>query len=516
MIISFASKWAHPGVEAPLGGIHYGRAPHSLQEFVAEQEYPQTYNTTNPKHHNEVYYAPYQHHFTLSGLEPNTTYYYVPVVGKRSDGAKALELKPLRDHWTQHSQQEQHGQENLQAENNIRGEEDVNDEEEDTSRRQTRRRNRLFRRRLAPPPYNGSDKPCAEGGRVRSFTTAPAAVTSSSSTKDNDVIPVKFAIMGDLGQFDHSRETLEHLSNHSDDIDAVVLVGDIAYTDYDPRRWDTFMDFLDDFSIFDQVPLQIAAGNHDMEKQENRTEVFQAYEYRFRMPRVKPPHFEPYHHEGPLNMEFAPYPVPYDWGNGYYSFIIGPAKTIVINAYASMEPDSPQYNWVMAELESVDRAATPWLLVSIHVPFYNTFSIHHKDPSIHAARKHIEPLLVKHHVNVVFNGHIHAYQRTTNVALNVTTATGPLHITIGAGGRQCDGAFTSPEPEPYIVARDASYFGYGTFEIFNRTHAEWKWIPLSPSNLHDFNYVHHFKDEHLPSLEEDGVVVENQFFLLEN
>ncbi len=112
-----------------------------------------------------------------------------------------------------------------------------------------------WRRSLCPPPYDGHEKPCLEGFQVRSFTTAPRPGSEAATS-------ATFAIIGDLGQFDHSRETLEHMTKNRDGIDAVVLVGDIAYTEYDHRRWDTFFDFLDDFSIFDEVPLQVAIGNH--------------------------------------------------------------------------------------------------------------------------------------------------------------------------------------------------------------------------------------------------------------
>ena len=144
----------------------------------------------------------------------------------------------------------------------------------------------------------------------------------------------------------------------------------------------------------------------------------------------------------------------------------------------------------MDELSSVDRTITPWLLVTLHVPIYNTFAFHHRDPQIVAAKEHIEPLLVLYQVNMVFTGHIHAYQRTTNVAMDKVDPSGPIHITVGAGGRQCDAPFRNATAEEWIVTRDASYYGYGLFNIYNKTHAEWRWIPLSPSGkciLTDFH-----------------------------
>jgi hypothetical protein len=185
--------------------------------------------------------------------------------------------------------------------------------------------------------------------------------------------------------------------------------------------------------------------------------------------------------DGEMNLDNPPYPLPYEWGNAYYSFDYGPAKHIVLSAYSAMEPGSSQYNWCLEELESVDRTITPWVLVTIHVPIYNTFAKHSHDSQILAAREHLEPLFVKHHVNLVFTGHIHAYQRTGNVAMEELVPSAPIYVTVGAGGRQCDAPFKADEPEEWVMTRDASYYGYGRFTIFNQTHAEWRWIRLSSS-----------------------------------
>jgi hypothetical protein len=244
MTVSFATKWSHPDVVAPIAGVHVGTSPDQLDRFVGEQEYPLTYTSTLLRSEG-IYYAPYQHHITIDGLEPATTYYYAVVVGEREDGVEDLEMTDLRDHPSQHI-------ENWEAENLIQNEESLESESEEQDFRR-------LRRKLAPPPYDGSDKPCLETHRVRSFTTAPESTTTA---------PVTFAIIGDLGQFDHSKETLLHMkelhenADSSHKVDAVVLVGDIAYTEFDHHRWDTFFDFLDDFSIFAEAPLMIATGNH--------------------------------------------------------------------------------------------------------------------------------------------------------------------------------------------------------------------------------------------------------------
>eukprot|EP00980_Cylindrotheca_fusiformis_P030099 scaffold24367_cov127-Cylindrotheca_fusiformis.AAC.1 len=175
--ISFATKWSEPSVTPPVAGVHIGLKPNQLDRFFPEQGFPSAYESMLS--HGRAYHAPYQHHIEVTGLEPDTTYYYVAVAGDREDGVETLKVRPLRDHPTQHVE---------------RFEDEDEDVEDDPHKR----------RRLNPPYYDGSDKPCIESHRVRSFKTAPAS-------SDN---PVSFAIIGDLGQFEHSQETLDHMRDH--------------------------------------------------------------------------------------------------------------------------------------------------------------------------------------------------------------------------------------------------------------------------------------------------------------
>jgi len=267
MTISFASEWSDPikdyrghEVEAipPLGGIFFGTSPTNLEHFVGETEYPDSYVSTLHRHEEQKYYSPFQHHITIDGLQPSTTYYYVAVLGDREDGMEILSSQRGKHHshipTTLDAETKEHLHqtvvENTAAEAKIMHSRDQakNHGEENNLRRQ-RRRN------LGPPPYDGHEHPCIRASQVRSFKTAPAVGTHQATY-------ATFAIVGDLGQFSHSQDTMEHMSTHQGEYDIALLVGDIAYPEYDHRRWDTFFDFLDDFSPFDQLPLHIATGNH--------------------------------------------------------------------------------------------------------------------------------------------------------------------------------------------------------------------------------------------------------------
>lgn len=194
----------------------------------------------------------------------------------------------------------------------------------------------------------------------------------------------------------------------------------------------------------------------------------------------------------------------------YYAFTYGSARVVMISSYSSMEPNSTQYGWLVREFESLDRAETPWLLAVLHTPIYNTFSLHQKDYQILAAKEHLEPLFVKYRVNVVFTGHIHAYQRTTNVAFDEPHPSGPVHITVGAGGRKCEAPFKSEVPEPWIRARDATIYGYGMFRIRNSTHAEWHWIHTGHNDERSYNELWKSNATLPPGPGQDRVYIENQ------
>lgn len=570
MSVSFASTWAFPDRVAPVSGVFVGKIPPpnygeedsqkeyidflANSEFYPEQEDPITYTMfmDHKDPDSDLYHAPFQHHITIGGLEPDTIYYYLPVLGDREQGINSLEeqarlhltLSSTRDQLKDQEQQGHQQAVNLQSETKLTQEQKELIEREipgDDRTRRTTARKQYFEydeaylardydanseiveipegtlqwdkngRRLSPPPYDPTGVACIDAGKVRSFKTAP----DDENPSREDLYPIHFGIIGDMGQFEHSQEVLNHLRDHKKGIRAVVLVGDIAYPDFDGRKWDTFFDFLDDHSNFDEIPLMVAAGNHDIDKQYAGNEIFQAYEHRFRMPRLQPPELGVYDgdcDEGKMNMDAAPYPLPYEWGNSYYAFTYGPARHVIVNAYADMSPGSPQYKWLQAELASIDRQKTPWVLLTMHPPIYNTFSLHHHDPQIFAAREHLEPLFVQYNVNIVLTGHIHAYQRTDYVAFGNVTDTGPMHITIGAGGRKCDAPFMNEEPEEWIKARDASMYGYGRITIQNETHAEWRWIPIAPSELHDYNQLKGEEELHLPSLDHDKVVIENQHY----
>lgn len=467
MTVSFASIPCK--FKPPYAGVAVGRSPSQLSHLFLEDRSnsPTSYNltvTNGANYGKHSYFAPYYHHVPLVGLQPDEVYYYQPILKASLEDFDGLVERANRQ----------------------------------------LRYNQTHRSLQRSGPYDGSNKDCPAMNKIRSFRTAPLSKT------------VTIAVMGDLGQFPHSEETVSRMLRSVDDFQLAILAGDIAYSGYDHRRWDTFFDFLDDYPLAERVPLMVCPGNHDIDKQDDGNDLFLAYENRFRMPWVHPPELGVY--EGPLgrmNMDHPPYPLPYEWGNGYYAYTYGGARIIMLNVYASMDPGSLQYMWFEDELKAANdnRGEAPWVVVVMHTPIYNTFALHLHDVQIFAARSHLEPLMVDYRVNLVFSGHIHAYQRTHPVRHNETDPRGPMHITVGAGGRQCNAPFKTASAEDWVAVRDATFYGYGMLRIHNDTIAEWDWVHSGYTDDRDYNEVKG-SSEHLPGGPgRDHIYLENQFFL---
>ena len=88
----------------------------------------------------------------------------------------------------------------------------------------------------------------------------------------------------------------------------------------------------------------------------------------------------------------------------------------------------------------------------------------------------LEPLLHAAKVNMVFAGHVHAYERSFAVNNRAVDATGAIHITIGDGGNR-EGLYTKwLSPQPSTSAFRQAEYGHGELTITSATTATWTWI----------------------------------------
>lgn len=276
---------------------------------------------------------------------------------------------------------------------------------------------------------------CGGSGPEYSFKTPPAQ------------FPVVFAIVGDLGQTGWTSTTLEHIQQCNYDVH--ILPGDLSYADYQQHLWDSFGRLVE--PLASARPWMVTEGNHEKELIPFFMPSFRAYNARWRMP---------FKESGSSS-------------NLYYSFEVAGVHVVMLGSYTDYGEDSDQYQWLQTDLSNVNRRRTPWLIVVFHAPWYNSNTAHRWEGDDMMAT--MEPLLYAAKVDIVFAGHVHAYERSTRVYMRNVHPCGAVHITIGDGGNHEGLAtrFVDPQPE-WSVFREAS-FGHGELRVANATHAHWSW-----------------------------------------
>jgi len=267
-------------------------------------------------------------------------------------------------------------------------------------------------------------------------------------------IPYKFAIVADIGENRDANNTITHVLADVDTIDSVIIAGDISYASGCESNgcttWDAFQTMAAPLGAI--KPWHVNIGNHETYDSANGI-VAISTKYRF---------------------AGMPTPTAYNAdGAMYYSYEAGPAHVISISSFypGGFGSSSPLTTWLTADLAKVDRSQTPWLLVALHAPWYNTNSAHQGDGE--AMRAALEPMLISAKVDVVFTGHVHAYERTCPVNnFKCDQTNGITHFNVGDAGASL--YTTWLKAQPWSLFHKAS-FGHGNFQIFNATTAQWTW-----------------------------------------
>ncbi|XP_044968734.1 purple acid phosphatase 22-like [Hordeum vulgare subsp. vulgare] len=262
-------------------------------------------------------------------------------------------------------------------------------------------------------------------------------------------LPIELVVIGDLGQTGWTKSTLSHIRDA--DYDMLLLPGDLSYADRVQPLWDSFGRLVQ--PLASARPWMVTEGNHENEHEDG----FVAYNNRWRMP----------HEESGSK------------SNLYYSFDAagGAVHVLMLGSYASFQEGSEQHAWLKRDLAGVDRQRTPWLVVLLHAPWYNTNEAHQDEEVGESMRTAMERLLYEANVDVVFAGHVHAYERFTRIYDNKADARGPVYITIGDGGNReglASKFIKDHKSAPLSLFREAS-FGHGRLRIVNETTAVWRW-----------------------------------------
>ncbi len=129
----------------------------------------------------------------------------------------------------------------------------------------------------------------------------------------------------------------------------------------------------------------------------------------------------------------------------YYSFDWGNAHFVALDSNAPLDEaiagTGPMLTWLDNDLQNTRQF---WRIVFFHHPGYATGE-HQDEPTAGEVRQGIVPILEKHGVHLVFNGHEHTYQRTHELLGGQVVAPnsgGIVYITSGGAG--ADTYYTAP------------------------------------------------------------------------
>ncbi|KIJ60135.1 hypothetical protein HYDPIDRAFT_99288 [Hydnomerulius pinastri MD-312] len=153
-------------------------------------------------------------------------------------------------------------------------------------------------------------------------------------------------------------------------------------------------------------------------------------------------------------------------------------------------PDQ-QLDWFEKDLASVDRTKTPWIVVGLHRPWYIASTKNSSSNVCLACQTAFEPLMVKYGVDLYMQGHIHAYERNKPMANYSVDPAGlndpkyPWSIVNGAAGHY-DGLDSISKTLPYYV--DVAFntaYGWSRLTFHNRTHLTHEFVSSANGTVLD-------------------------------
>jgi hypothetical protein len=249
----------------------------------------------------------------------------------------------------------------------------------------------------APATQEFLTRAAAEAGVITARRPAPfltvalvalacaALLAQASQSLPNRAGSVKFAAIGDNGTGDRPQyEVAKQMADvhYTFPFDLVIMLGDNMYGRQQPA------DFVNKFEapyrplLSAGVTFQASLGNHDR----------------------------------PQNVSYKLFNMN---GQRYYTFV---RQNVRFLALDSTLMDAKQLAWIETTLQS---AREDWKICFFHHPLYSNADRHGASVDL---RIRLEPLFVKHGVQVVFSGHDHVYER-------LKPQKGILYFVSGAAGQ---------------------------------------------------------------------------------
>ncbi len=236
-------------------------------------------------------------------------------------------------------------------------------------------------------------------------------------------------------------ETLRAMRNGGTEFSFLLHTGDIVEWSKYESYWEKMLHFNSKYLM--TTPFMPISGNHETLYKNGSNEVFK--------------HF---------NLKFPSQP---DTKLGfYYSFNYGNAKFIMLNTnrLTSNQLTKDQYNWLVSELK---KNTKKWTIVAMHNPLYSIGSWGSNPERNYVAlalRKQLSGIFAQYGVDLVLQGHDHAYSKTfpitssgdvdkthkTEIINGITYDVNPkgtIYVMHGVAGNQARGANSAMNPAFY-------------------------------------------------------------------
>ncbi len=254
----------------------------------------------------------------------------------------------------------------------------------------------------------------------RIFNRGKEVFTAEAKSLKSQDQPYRFVAVGDLGAGTPEAKKISRIL-YDQHPDLVVVTGDIVYeyglaSEYDSKFWPIYNANKSDSAgnpILRSVPWSAAPGNHDSETRDlDKYPDALAYFYYWNQP-----------HNGPSGAEGVTYPAlkgseankqqflkaagPDYPKMSNFSYNYGNAHWLFLDSNPSVDWTNKEMTaWVENDLREASGAT--WRFVIFHHPGFSSSREHFEQQQMRI----LAPLFEAGKVDIVFNGHVHNYQRS--------------------------------------------------------------------------------------------------------
>ncbi len=271
----------------------------------------------------------------------------------------------------------------------------------------------------------------------------------SFKTEDNDTNHFQFLVFGDSQSGDYRnpdyslwQSTVQNAYKANPDASFLVVVGDAVQAGQSNVHWNYWFDAAK--GVIDSISYMPVEGNHECcDVNKNKLEPT-IYKGQFNVP-----------HNGPFNNSEV---YSFDYGNMHFVMLDSQLRE-----KQKINPNllNDEKVWLEKDLSQTKK---DWKVVFWHKAPYSTRA----SRTTEAIKAAFTPILDKYHVDIVFNGHDHAYSRTypiNNDKIVSSPALGTVYVVTGRSGAKhyddnvpnvWDANFFDPQDMPNYIVVDVN------------------------------------------------------------